>query len=67
MTACRKISINKTMPTHSWKNPGRVGIIFFANKKDIYNTVVLSDVPCDFFANKKDIYNTVVLSDVPCD
>ena len=26
MTACRKISINKTMPTHSWKNHGRVGI-----------------------------------------
>ena len=47
MTACRKISINKTKPTHSWKNHGRVGIIFFANKKDIYNTVVLSNVPCD--------------------
>lgn len=49
MTACRKISINKMMPTHSWKNHGRVGIIFFANKKDIYNTVVLSNVPCDGF------------------
>ncbi len=47
MTACRKISINKTMPTHSWKNHGRVGIIFFADKRGTYNTVVLSDVPCD--------------------
>ena len=47
MTACRKISINKTMPNHSWKNHGLVGIIFFANKRDTYNTVVLSDVPCD--------------------
>ena len=47
MTVCRKISINKTMPAHSWKNHGRVGIIFFANKRDTCNTVVLSNVPCD--------------------
>ena len=47
MTAYRKISINKTMLTHSWKSHGRVGIIFFATKRDTYNTVVLSDVPCD--------------------
>ena len=47
MTACRKISIDKTMPTHSWKNHERVGIIFFADKRGTYNTVVLSDAPCD--------------------